>query len=121
MGGKGVNVVYDSVGQSTFDKSLNVLQRRGYMVLFGQSSGPVPPFNPQILNAKGSLFLTRPTLRDYVATRDELLWRAGDLFAWIAAGELRVRIDKTFPLRDAAQAQQYLEDRKTRGKALLIP
>ncbi len=119
--GKGVDVVYDSVGQSTFDKSLNVLQPRGYMVLFGQSSGPVPPFNPQILNAKGSLFLTRPTLRDYVATRDELLWRASDLFTWIATGELRVRIDKTFPLRDAAQAQQYLEDRKTRGKVLLIP
>lgn len=117
--GAGVDVVYDSVGQATFDKSLNVLRRRGYMVLFGQSSGPVPPFNPQILNAKGSLFLTRPTLRDYIATRDELLWRANDLFLWIAAGELRVRIDQTFPLRDAAAAQQYLEDRKTRGKVLL--
>jgi NADPH2:quinone reductase len=119
--GAGVDVVYDSVGKTTFDKSLNVLRRRGYLVLFGQSSGPVPPFDPQILNAKGSLFLTRPTLRDYIATRDELERRANDLFAWIAAGELRVRIDRTFPLREAAAAQQYLEDRKTQGKVLLIP
>jgi NADPH:quinone reductase len=120
-GGAGLHVVYDSVGQTTFDKGLNVLRRRGYMVLFGQSSGPVPPQDPQILNAKGSLFLTRPTLRDYIATRDELMLRASDLFAWIAAGELRVRIDKTFPLADAAAAHQYLEDRKTQGKVLLLP
>jgi NADPH2:quinone reductase len=119
--GAGVDVVYDSVGKTTFDKSLNVLRRRGYLVLFGQSSGPVPPFDPQILNAKGSLFLTRPTLRDYIATRDELERRTNDLFGWIAAGELRVRIDKTFPLAEAAAAQQYLEDRKTQGKVLLIP
>jgi NADPH2:quinone reductase len=119
--GAGVAVVYDSVGKTTFDQSLNVLQRRGYMVLFGQSSGPVPPFDPQVLNAKGSLFLTRPTLREYVATRDELQWRASDLFGWIAAGRLRVRIDRTFPLAEASQAHQYLEDRKTQGKVLLIP
>ncbi len=120
-GGAGVHVVYDSVGQTTFDKGLNVLRRRGSMVLFGQSSGPVGLLDPQILNAKGSLFLTRPTLRDYMATRDELMSRTGDLFAWIAAGELRVRIDQAFPLTDAAAAQQYLEDRKTQGKVLLIP
>jgi NADPH2:quinone reductase len=120
-GGAGVDVVYDSVGKTTFDKSLSVLRRRGYLVLFGQSSGPVPPFDPQILNAKGSLFLTRPTLRDYMATREELLWRASDLFEWIASGKLQVRIDQTFPLGEAAAAQQYLEDRKTQGKVLLIP
>jgi len=120
-GGAGLHVVYDSVGQTTFNKGLNVLRRRGFMVLFGQSSGPVPPLDPQILNAKGSLFLTRPTLRDYIATRDELMSRASDLFAWIAAGELRVHIDKTFSLADAAAAHQYLEDRKTQGKVLLIP
>jgi NADPH2:quinone reductase len=120
-GGKGVDVVYDSVGKTTFDQSLNCLRPRGYMVLFGQSSGPVPPLDPQILNAKGSLFLTRPTLAHYIATREELLWRAGDLFSWIAAGELDVRIDKTFPLAQAAEAHRYLEDRRTKGKVLLIP
>jgi NADPH2:quinone reductase len=119
--GAGVDVVYDSVGRTTFEKGLNVLKPRGLMALFGQSSGPVAPLDPQILNAKGSLYLTRPTYRDYLATREELLWRAQDIFGWIAAGELRVRVDKTFPLVEAPTAQQYLEDRKTRGKVLLLP
>ena len=117
----GVDVVYDSVGKDTFDKSLNCLRRRGYMVLFGAASGAVPPLDPQILNAKGSLFLTRPFLAHYTADRDEIQWRATDLFHWIAAGELKVRIDKTFPLADAAEAQRYLEGRQSKGKILLIP
>ena len=120
-GGKGVDVVYDSVGKTTFDKSLNCLRRRGYMVLFGQSSGPVPPLDPQVLNGKGSLFLTRPTLAHYTATREELLSRTNDLFSWIAAGELKVTIDTTFPLAHAADAHRYLEGRQTKGKVLLIP
>jgi NADPH2:quinone reductase len=119
--GAGVDVVYDSVGLTTFEKGLNVLKPRGMMALFGQSSGPVAPLDPQVLNAKGSLFLTRPTLRHYIATREELLWRAQDILGWIAAGELRVRVDKTFPLAEAAAAHQYLEDRKTQGKVLLLP
>jgi NADPH:quinone reductase len=119
--GRGVDVVYDSVGATTFEQSLNSLRPRGYMVLYGQSSGSVPPMDPQTLNAKGSLFLTRPTLGHYIATRQELADRAIDLFGWIAAGKLEVRIDKTFPLAEAAEAQKYLEDRKTRGKVLLIP
>ena len=119
--GVGVNVVYDSVGKTTFDKSLDALRPRGYMVLFGQSSGAVPPVNPQILNAKGSLFLTRPTLVNYVADRDELLARAEALFAWIASGDLRVRVDRTFPLAQAADAHRALESRGTSGKVLLIP
>lgn len=119
--GKGVDVVYDSVGKTTFDKSLNCLRPRGFMVLYGQSSGPVPPLDPQVLNGKGSLFLTRPTLGHYTATRDELLWRAGDLFGWMRAGELQVAIDATFALTDAAEAHRYLEARKTKGKVLLIP
>src|SRR5579859_5388532 len=119
--GKGVDAVYDSVGKTTFNQSLNCLRPRGYMVLFGQSSGPVEPINPQILNAKGSLFLTRPTLVHYTATREELLQRSGDLFAWIAAGKLRVRIDRSFPLAQAAEAHQYLEGRQTKGKVVLIP
>jgi NADPH2:quinone reductase len=119
--GAGVDVVYDSVGKTTFDGSLDCLKPRGYLVLYGQSSGPVAPVNPQILNTKGSLFLTRPTLVSYIATREELLWRSGDLFRWIAAGELKVRIDKTFPLAEAAEAHGYLEGRQTRGKVLLIP
>jgi len=117
----GVDVVYDSVGKDTFDKSLNCLRRRGYMVLFGQSSGSVPPFDPQILNSKGSLYVTRPTLGHYTADRTELLSRMTDLFNWIAAGKLNVRIDKTFPLVDAAQAHHYLEDRQSKGKIILIP
>src|SRR5258708_29938397 len=119
--GKGVEVVYDSVGKTTFDKSLNCLKPRGYMVLFGQSSGPVPPVDPQILNRKGSLFLTRPTIGHYTLTRDEFMWRANDVFGWLASGELTVRIDKTFPLKDASGAHRYLEDRQSKGKVLLIP
>ncbi len=118
---QGVNVVYDSVGQTTFDKSLNCLKPRGYMVLYGQSSGPVPPFNPQVLSAKGSVFLTRPNLMHYTLDRAELLKRAGDLFEWITAGTLTVRIDATFPLAEAAVAHRCLEERKTKGKLLLIP
>jgi NADPH2:quinone reductase len=119
--GRGVDAVYDSVGQTTFDKSLNCLRPRGYMVLFGQSSGAVAPLNPQILNAKGSLFLTRPTLGHYIATRDELLARAGDVLGWVAAGELKLRIDSEFALADAADAHRRLESRATSGKLLLIP
>ncbi len=119
--GRGVNVVYDSVGQSTFDKSLDCLRPRGYMVLFGQSSGPVPPFNLGTLATKGSLFVTRPTLAHYAITREELLQRANDLFNWIAAGQLKLRIDKTFPLAEAAEAHRQLEGRKTTGKVLLLP
>jgi len=119
--GKGVDVVYDFVGAATFEKGLNVLKPRALMALFGQSSGPVAPLDPQILNAKGSLYLTRPTYKHYIATREELLWRAQDVFGWIAASELRVRIDKTFPLAEASGAHQYLEDRKTQGKVLLLP
>jgi NADPH2:quinone reductase len=119
--GKGVNVVYDSVGLTTFDKSLNCLKRRGMMVLYGQSSGAVPPLDPQVLNAKGSLFLTRPTLGHYVADRAELLQRANDLLAWMQSGELKVRIDSTFPLAKTADAHRHLESRKAIGKVLLIP
>ena len=120
-GGKGVEAVYDSVGRDTFDRSLNCLKRRGSIVLFGQSSGPVPPFSIGILATKGSLFLTRPTLGDYIADRAELLQRAGDLFDWMGAGELQVHIDRVFPLADAAEAHRYLEDRQTKGKVLLVP
>jgi NADPH2:quinone reductase len=119
--GKGVNVVYDSVGKTTFDKSLNCLKPRGYMVLYGQSSGAVPPLDPQVLNAKGSLFLTRPTLGHYIADRAELLQCANDLFHWMLAGKLKVRIAKTFALADAAEAHQFLENRQALGKLLLIP
>ena len=117
----GVHVVYDSVGKDTFDKSLNVLAPRGYMVLYGQSSGPVPPVNPQILNPKGSLFLTRPTTGHYMATPDERRWRTDDLFTWIQSGELDVRIGSRYPLADAAVAHRALEGRQTTGKVLLIP
>lgn len=120
-GGAGLDVVYDSVGRTTFDQSLNCLHPRGYMVLFGQSSGPVPPVNPQILNQKGSLFLTRPTLGHYTRTREELLQRAGDVLGMVASGELNVRIDQEFPLAEAAAAQTKLESRGTSGKVLLIP
>lgn len=118
---KGVDVVYDSVGKDTFEKSLNCLRKRGYMVLYGQSSGPAPQIDPQILNGKGSLFLTRPTIGHYTADRDELLWRTKDLFNWIASGKLKVRIDKTYPLADVAEAHRYLEGRQSKGKVLLIP
>lgn len=117
----GVDVVYDSVGKDTFDKSLNCLRRRGYMVLYGAASGPVPPLDPQVLNAKGSLYLTRPYIGHYTADRAELLWRANDVLNWVAAGELKVRIDKTFPLSEAAGAHRYLEGRQSKGKILLIP
>ncbi|HVQ47331.1 MAG TPA: quinone oxidoreductase, partial [Gemmatimonadales bacterium] len=120
-GGQGVAVVYDSVGESTFEGSLNSLAPRGMLVLFGQSSGPVPPVDPQVLNAKGSLYLTRPTLTHYTASRDELLTRARDLFAWMEAGKLQVRIDRTYPLADAAAAHRALEGRETKGKVLLLP
>jgi NADPH:quinone reductase len=119
--GAGVDVVYDSVGQTTFDKSLNCLKRRGMMVLFGQSSGPVPPFSPNILNAKGSLYLTRPGIGHYTATRDELLSRAGDVLGWVAEGSLKVRVDRVYPLREAAQAHRDLESRRTAGKIILQP
>src|ERR1035441_6974487 len=104
---------------ATFDKSLNCLRPRGLMALFGQSSGPVPPFDPVILNAKGSLFLSRPALGHYVATREELLWRAGDVLGWLDSGKLQLRIHRTYPLADAAAAHRDLESRKTAGKLLL--
>jgi NADPH2:quinone reductase len=119
--GRGVAVVYDSVGKTTFDGSLNSLSPRGMLVLFGQSSGPVPPFDPQVLNSKGSLYLTRPTLAHYVARREELLARANDLFQWIEDGRLTVRIDRTYPLADAAKAHRALESRETKGKVILVP
>lgn len=119
--GTGVHVVYDSVGQTTFDKSMNCLKPRGCMVLYGQSSGPVPSFNPQLLSAKGSLFFTRPNLMHYTLDRTELLQRTADLFDWIVAGTLTVRIDATFPLAEASRAHRRLEARKSIGKLLLIP
>lgn len=120
-GGEGVDVVYDSVGKSTFDGGLDLLKRRGYMVLFGASSGPVPPLDPQVLNQKGGLYLTRPSLAHYSATRDELLWRAESLFAWIGNNALDVRIGGTYSLADAGQAHEDLEGRRTTGKLILIP
>ncbi|GAB4411231.1 MAG: quinone oxidoreductase [Anaerolineae bacterium] len=120
-GGRGVDVVYDSVGQTTFEKSLNVLRMRGMLVLFGQSSGKVPPIDPLILNSKGSLFLTRPTVFHYTATREELLWRSGDVFKWVAAGQLQVRVDRQLALTDAAEAHRLLASRQTAGKLLLLP
>jgi NADPH2:quinone reductase len=119
--GAGVNVNYDSVGRTTFAKGLSCLVPRGIMVLYGQSSGPVEPFDPQVLNQKGSLFLTRPTVTHYTATRVELLERAGDVLRWAADGSLRVRIGHEFPLAQAAEAQGELEGRRTTGKVLLIP
>jgi NADPH2:quinone reductase len=120
-GGRGVQVVYDSVGKTTFDGSLDSLARRGMLVLFGQSSGPVPPFDPQVLNRKGSLYLTRPSLGAYVATRDELVARSSDVLAWIASGSLRIRVDRSYPLAQAAEAHRALEARATMGKVLLTP
>lgn len=119
--GEGVHVVYDSVGASTFMKGLDLLVPRGMMVLFGASSGAVPPFDPQVLNQKGSLFLTRPTLAHYTLTREELLQRAGDVLGWVEDGWLRVRIDRALPLAQAAAAQEALASRETSGKVLLIP
>jgi len=118
--GRGVDVVYDSVGKTTFDKSLDSLALRGMLVLFGQSSGSVPPFDPARLAKKGT-FLTRPSLAHYATTRDELLWRARDLFAALHSGAVKLRIDRELPLRDAAEAHRMLEGRKTAGKVLLIP
>lgn len=118
--GAGVAVVYDSVGKTTFNQSLNCLRPRGYMVLFGASSGPVPPFDPAILNSKGSLYLTRPTLVNYIASRDELVSRAGAVMGWIKAGELKMDIEFTYPLAQAAQAHRDLQSRATTGKLLLL-
>jgi NADPH2:quinone reductase len=120
-GGAGAQVIYDSVGKTTFLKGFDCLARRGMMVLYGQSSGPVDPFDPQILNQKGSLFLTRPTHAHYVATRAELLQRANALLGWVADGTLELRIEREFPLADAAEAHRALESRRTTGKLLLIP
>jgi NADPH2:quinone reductase len=120
-GGKKLQVVYDSVGKDTFEKGLDCLALRGYMVLYGASSGPVTPLDPQVLNAKGSIFLTRPSLFHYTATRDELVKRAGDVLGWIQKGELKLRIGATFSLAEAAKAHRDLEGRKTTGKVLLIP
>jgi NADPH:quinone reductase len=119
--GKGVHVVYDGVGKDTFDKDLNVLRPRGYLVLFGGSSGAVPPFDLIKLSQKGSLFITRPTLAHYTATREELEWRANDVLQMIVRGELKLRIHKVYPLAEAEQAHRDLEGRKTTGKLLLKP
>jgi len=120
-GGKKLQVVYDSVGKDTFEKGFDCLAPRGCMVLYGASSGPVAPLDPQVLNAKGSLFLTRPSLFHYTATREDLAKRAGDVLGWIQKGELKLRIGATFPLAEAAKAHQDLEGRRTTGKVLLIP
>ncbi len=117
--GAGVHAIYDSVGESTFLKGLNVIRPRGTMVLFGQSRGPVAPFAPNILNPKGSLYLTRPSLANYTATAEELDWRANDVLQWVGSGRLRLRIDRSYPLADAADAHRDLEARKTAGKLLL--
>ena len=118
---KGCDVVYDSVGVTTFEKSLNSLRPRGMMALFGQSGGAVPPFDPSILNQKGSLFLTRPSLAHHCLTRQELLWRAGDVLGWVASGKLALRVEKVYPLAQAAPAHIDLAGRKTAGKLLLVP
>jgi NADPH2:quinone reductase len=120
-GGKGVDVVYDSVGKTTFDGSLNCLRPRGLLALFGASSGPVPPFDLIQLSGKGSLFVTRPSLWHYIANRAELEWRAGDVLGSVANGELKLRSEHLYPLAEAAQAQSDLEARKTTGKILLEP
>lgn len=119
--GKGVQVVYDSVGKTTFMKSLDSLAPRGVLALFGQSSGSVPPFDAALLAQKGSLYLTRPSLANYVLTREELLWRASDVLNWITTGELKLRIERRFPLSEAAEAHRQLEGRATTGKILLMP
>ncbi len=120
-GGAGVDVVYDSVGRTTFEKSLNCLRRRGMMVLFGQSSGPVPPLDPNILNPKGSLYLTRPSMAHYTASPEELAWRSGDVLRWVGEGSLKIRVDRVYPLREAAEAHRALQARQTAGKVLLEP
>lgn len=118
---RGVEVVYDAVGKTTYEKSMNCLLPRGYLVLFGQASGAVPPIDPLLLSAKGSIYLTRAALANYTATREELLWRGQEVLNWIAAGELKLRIDRVLPLAEAAQAQRLLEGRQTTGKLLLQP
>ncbi len=118
---RGVDVIYDSVGQSTFLKGFDALRPRGMMVLFGQSSGPAAPFDPQILNQKGSVFLTRPSLAAYVANREELEWRAGDVLDMVQSGRLKIHIDREYPLAEAPQAHRDLEGRGTAGKLLLVP
>jgi NADPH2:quinone reductase len=120
-GGRGVQVVYDGVGRTTFEKGLRCLAPRGLMVLYGQASGPVAPLDPQELSARGSLFLTRPTLAHYMLTRAELIARANDVFGWIRDGKLTLRVDREYALADAAQAHLALEGRETSGKVLLIP
>ncbi len=120
-GGRGVNVIYDSVGKTTFEKGFDALAPRGMMALFGQASGPVGTLDPQLLNQKGSLFLTRPTLAHYVESREELLRRAGDVLGWVKDGSLKLRMEHDFPLARAAEAHRALEGRKTTGKVLLIP
>ncbi len=119
--GEGVDVVYDSVGADTWETSLDCLRRRGMLILYGNASGPVPPIDPLVLNRKGSLYLTRPQLAHYIADRAELTWRAGELFELAAAGELEVRLDRSWPLAEAAEAHRYLEDGRTTGKLLLEP
>jgi len=119
--GKGVHVIYDGVGKTTFDKDLNLLRPRGYLALFGAASGPVPPFDPILLSQKGSIFLTRPSLAHYVATREELDQRSRDVFEQISSGKLKLRIGQVYKLSEAAQAHRDLEGRKTTGKLLLIP
>ncbi len=119
--GEGVEVVYDSVGKDTFDGGLDVLKPRGYMVLVGASSGPVPPFDPQVLNQKGGLYVTRPALAHYTATREELLWRAESILSWVGNNSLDVRVGGTYSLSDAEGAHRDLEGRKTTGKLILIP
>jgi NADPH2:quinone reductase len=119
--GKGVHVIYDGVGKTTFDKDLNLLRPRGYLALFGAASGPVPPFDPILLSQKGSIFLTRPSLAHYVASREELEQRSRDVCEQISSGKLKLRIEYVYKLSEAAQAQRDLEARKTTGKLLLIP
>jgi len=119
--GRGVDVVYDSVGAATWDKSLDCLRPRGMMVSFGNASGPVPAFLPLVLSQKGSLFLTRPTLGHYTATREELLWRAGDVLSWVQDGRLKLRIERVYRLEEAAEAHRALESRATSGKLLIVP
>ena len=119
-GGAGVDVIYDAVGQATFTKGLDCLKMRGMMVHYGQSSGPVPPFDTRVLAAKGSLYLARPTLASHIANPEELAWRAGDVFRWIAEGTLKLRIEREYPLSNAAQAHRDLESRQTSGKLLLL-
>jgi NADPH2:quinone reductase len=119
--GGGVNVVYDSVGKETYEKSLDCLAALGCLVIFGQASGPVPPFDTAVLNAKGSLALARPSLTHNVASHADVVRRAGDLFSWIEAGTLNVKIGKTFPLADAANAHREMESRRSTGKIILLP